>query len=274
MRYCVLVAKPRSGTTALRDVLSKSSAVQSIGEIFTDRTDVEPTPYIYWCDKVFLEAPELTRPFENNRAELFMKYLNFSENYYGNPTQPSCTLVTINYNSLHMMNAVWQNMFDTPFVLEIVRRNRVGAIHLVRRNILRALVSDAKARQTNVWHRTIGNRLTSQDSQSDQLPKITIDTSTLVKELSRRSMEIDFVSRFFATYKNALTVYYEELFEDSGMPVPGEFEKIFKFMDVQCTRPVSTEYIKTGKSELENDIENWSEVCARLSETEFEKYLN
>ena len=266
MKPFFLIARARSGTTAFRDVLSASSNTYALGEVFSNHSH-KPLPFVPWYGQRIVQEPALAIPTAENRTRLFREFLTFLEKQRPAQYQSSPTVLTINYNSLHILNTVWQNIYDAPFLCNLITRQRFGVIHMVRRNLLRTLLSEQRAKQTNIWH------VKDAHTNNSEPVRVRIDTEGLLHDLTMRAREIEMIAHFFHNYKLCRTIYYEDLFDAAGKPNETEITKVLMFLGASRTGDMTTKFRRTSSTELATNIANWPEVVRCLEGTPFGSML-
>src|SRR6187551_1816800 len=153
MKPVILLARPRSGTVALREIVADNPGVFMIGEIFHNKFVDKPVYYYNYYLQQITETPALALPSAENQTLLFSNYIKHATSKLMQAGRArDWLLFGINYNSLHSMNTYWQNIYDVPFVIQIIRKNGYHVVHLIRRNIVATAVSEMRAKITGVWH--------------------------------------------------------------------------------------------------------------------------
>jgi LPS sulfotransferase NodH len=122
-------------------------------------------------------------------------------------------------------------------------------IHLKRRNILRALVSEKIAQDSRVWSTTNKNQLGCINSK-----KVSFTVDELTKGFEQtENWEIESENMF--SDHRMLSVYYEDLVCDTET----WFKKILEFLGVQYFDP-ETKLLRQNPESLSDLIENYAEL--------------
>src|SRR5579862_328478 len=149
----MLIARPRSGTTAFRLIVSRHRLITTAGEIFHgDYTDHPDRFYNYYLAAITRE-PKLALPASDHRITLFEGYVDqLCGRLQSRYPDREWVFLGINYNSLHSMNTYWQNIYEPPYLMQMLQWKGYPVVHIIRRNILAAAISEARAKATGVWH--------------------------------------------------------------------------------------------------------------------------
>lgn len=137
-------------------------------------------------------------------------------------------------------------------------------IHLKRRNILEALVSERLAYVTGVY----GVR-TEQEAAAYRrsIPKVQFTVEGLERGFRRtRQWERDGIARFSG--RPIIEIEYEQLVAD----MPGQFRRITDFLGVS-PRPARTDFKKQGKRNLRKIVRNYDELAAAFADTEWAPFF-
>lgn len=270
MKPVILIARPRSGTTAFRLIVSRHRLITTAGEIFHgDYTDHPDRFYNYYLAAITRE-PTLALPAADHRITLFKGYVDhLCQTLQARYPDRAWVFLGVNYNSLHTMNTYWQNIYEPPYLMEMLRRNDYPVVHIIRRNILAAAISEARAKATGVWHIEAG---AERPAAADDA--ITVDPAALLRELHTRKLEIDLVGAALRDHKTSLTLYYEELFNDAGRADAEQLRRVSDLLELaQPIAPTPT-YQRTRSASLRAAIRNYDEVKATLARTEFAQFLD
>jgi len=270
MNVVFIIARPRSGTSALRDMLKQSASAAILPEIFhNDYLDNENFFFNYYLKEISKD-PELALPSPENRAKLLLGYFDYLKHRFSKGKRKKKVLsVTVNYNSLHCLNTYWQNSHEVPYLLRLIEKFNFKAIHLVRENLLATLISEERARQSGIWH------LTKDGARDTRPSKVRIDTATLVNELEERRREIRMIDDFLSARMpdRRLLVTYESLFPtDKNLPSADVLDKIRLFAGVNETLAPETRFVRTAAKSFSESVENFQDVANTLSSTEYSQF--
>ena len=160
--------------------------------------------------------------------------------------------------------------FHTPFHEEqkdlvwqyLKENNDIKVIHLKRRNILKAHLSEKIALKTRKWVNIF-------DTNSENFGgvRITLDYDECLRDFEyTRKMEREFDSLFMEHEK--LDVFYENLHRNFSE----EMEKIQKFLEL-TPYPLKPQIFKQSRNELHEAITNFDELKYKFSPTEWKCFF-
>ena len=141
----VLLSRQRSGTNALRAVLSSHQAIHCFGEILncTEAGLKQPFSYFSFANKNY-SPTELTSDNQLGIFEAFVEQLHEQHD-------KQATLIDLKYSSCHHISKLWKNLSEVP-LFTWMRSNRIPVIRLRRDNYLRVSLSEARAQARQKWH--------------------------------------------------------------------------------------------------------------------------
>lgn len=284
--YTILLARQRSGTNPLRSVLRTHPEIACTEEVFNNRPNAEDwlewdTNYFRFVDQR-IGGSVLELLAQDDLAGTFLDYLEYLRCFF----EKRHLILDVKYNSTHHLDGPWHFIMGEPALFQFIRKNGLRVLNLTRRNFLRYYVSEMKAQRSGTWdvfdaeivgdrkwyiERYVGTRRDSDYLDS----KIELDIEDMLGRLALCRAESEYVDRAFADYDRYLTFDYEELFPHSGSPPDAAvLQGIAQWLEVDDdfkeTRP---EYKKQSALGLADTIENYAEVEAALSGTEFEYCL-
>lgn len=149
--------------------------------------------------------------------------------------------------------------------------NRVSIILLLRRNLLKRLISilanayDRKEKLLDGKHKSHVHSVDEAQKLAQFKPNL--NTKHLAGNLQRvQEIANDAVRVFNQTRLNL--VYYEDIVQD-----PKILDDIQQFLGVEI-RVLESKQVKIHTKPLKEQVENWEEVEKKLNGTEFEMFLN
>jgi hypothetical protein len=268
----VLLARQRSGTNALRDVLDSHPQLFCLPEVF----QAQPSPkaryeveanYFNFLDERRGEIKGVLTSEESQEA-LFLEWLN----HLGSFSEKPQMVVDIKYNSAHNVDAPWRDLAAEPTLFAYIRRNGIRVLNLRRRNYLRYYLSWLKTEQTRKYHL----HATGPDGAVKVEDEgIALDLEEMFFRLELCRNEDQLIHRMLGGYANYMAIEYEELFPRIGEPpADAVLESVAEWMgigpDFTKSQP---RYRKQSVLPLEQAIVNYGEVAEALRGTEFEHVL-
>jgi hypothetical protein len=268
----VLLARQRSGTNALRDVLDSHPQLFCLPEVF----QAEPSPkaryeveanYFNFLDERRGEIKKVLTSEEAQEA-LFLEYLRFLGSFSEKPRM----VVDIKYNSAHNVDAPWRDLAAEPTLFAYIRRNGIRVLNLRRRNYLRYYLSWLKTEQTRKYHLHASGPDGTVKVEDEGI-ELDLDEMFFRLELCRN--EDGLIHRMLGGYEHYTAIEYEELFPRIGAP-PADpvLEQVAGWMGIEPEFEKSQpRYRKQSVLPLEQAIVNYDEVAQALRGTEFEYVL-
>jgi hypothetical protein len=268
----VLLARQRSGTNALRDVLDSHPELFCLPEVFQSqpspkaRHEVEANYFNFLDDRRDEVKGVLTS--EDAQEALFLEYLGF----LGGFSEKSRMVVDVKYNSAHNVDAPWRDLAAEPTLFAYLRRNGIRVLNLRRRNYLRYYLSWLKTEQTRKYHLHAAGpdgAVTVEDEG------ITVEVEEMFFRLELCEAEDRLIHRMLGGYSNYMAIEYEELFPRIGAPpADAVLERVAGWMGIEPDfRKSQPRYRKQSVLPLEQAITNYDEVAEALRGTDFEYVL-
>jgi hypothetical protein len=265
----ILIARPRSGTTAFRDLLEGHPQLAVRGEIFHNQHgDKEDYYYHYFLQSVTRD-PNLALPSAGNVARLFRGYIEHITDWQARVRKPKeWLLLSVNYNSLHVMNTFWQNFYQPPHLLTIIKHSNYHVIHMIRRNVVEAALSQLRAQRTGFWHLRDG-----ETAPPEAAARVVIAPQPFLAELRARQLEIELIETALRRYPHCLTLEYETLYDDAGRSVPAAMARVEEFLGLRHPVPIDTRFRRTRSANPGDWVENYDALRDALAGTEFAAQL-
>jgi hypothetical protein len=268
----VLLARQRSGTNALRDVLDSHPEVFCLPEVF----QAQPSPkarheveanYFNFLDERRGEIKGVLTS-EETQEELFLEYLA----HLGSFSEKPQMVVDIKYNSAHNVDAPWRDLAAEPTLFAYIRRNGMRVLNLRRRNYLRYYLSWLKTEQTRKYHLHASSPDGTVKVEDEG---IMLDVDEMFFRLELCQAEDRLIHRMLGGYPNYMAIEYEELFPRLGAPpADAVLESVSAWMGIDPEYKKSQpRYRKQSVLPLEQAITNYGAVAEALRGTEFEYVL-
>lgn len=269
----VLLARQRSGTNALRDVLDSHPEVFCLPEVFQAqpspkaRFEVEANYFNFLDGRKDSVKQVLTS--EDAQERLFLDYVQF----LGTFSEKRYVVVDIKYNSAHNVDGPWRDIGGAPTLFQFIRRNEMRVLNLTRSNYLRYYLSWLKTEQTRKYHLHAGGAGATAKVEDEG---IAVDLDDLRFRLELCRSEDRLVKRILGGYAGYMAIEYEELFPRIGAPPSGDvLGGIAGWLGIEADFPKSQpRYRKQSVLPLSEAITNYDEVVGALRGTEFEYVLD
>ena len=263
-RVCMMFGRARCGTTVFRSMLSTHPAVQDLPEIFNSGGS-----YFRYLESRLRDDPSLCQP--EHSLELFRGYV---ENARGAHRGSQALVLDAKRECLHVVYRTWQPVRSVPAVIEETHLQGWHALHVTRRNHLRRLVSNERARKTGVYHRPgpAGSLLgeSGDPGKSGGAGPVALSSHQLVRKLDEFEADRAFLSAFFADHERFLEIDYDEMFEsrDGGTGFSASLlEKVAAFLGVEAKFDPLPRESKLTSGPLHELIKNYDEVESALRGT-------
>ena len=243
----------RSGSSHLCSLLDSHPEVASWGEFFY-RGEAAATGDLF------------TRSRRTTEAE-------FLDHFYAYQWDPTGANLCVDDPVPPLMHAVgfklkYQQAAAHPSVLSCLRRKRsVKAIHLVRTNLLAALVSaEMIPRLLSQFSRP---NIVSEASLKQLERSVRLNPETVCSELEDLETRISHGREIINGFET-LEVTYEDLITNQDFTCA----KILDFLEVDPTRSLESRYLKIMPHSLNESLQNLDEIAAAIQGTRFESLLD
>lgn len=258
-----LISRQRSGTNALRAVLS------SHPDIFCFEEVLNPEPHYLehdWSYFRFIQDNYSLKDLHPaNQLNVFNDFLDHLHNLHDKPM----TLVDLKYNTCAHVGANFISLTRLP-LLAWLRLYKIPVIHLKRTNYLRVALSQEMANQRGVWHDRTGKELSHQTTVHMEM----YEERFWLRQMQLWKLEDDVITSTFEGYTNILPLEYEEMYPQINQPInPATLESLVELLEVDPNFETETWCAKSTRRPMWEAISNWQEVVEILTGTEFESQL-
>jgi LPS sulfotransferase NodH len=265
----IMLARQRSGTNALRDVLQSHPDIFCTPEVFHERPS--PDAYLevetnFWN---FLEehpagTVRRSQSLETQR-EIFVDYMGFLRSF----TDKRYVVVDVKYNSTHHLDGPWRGVAEQPSMFVFMKRSNLRTLNLTRLNYLRYYLSWYKAQATRAWAASAD----SGTAHRDQRVRLEPERVLWALELCRAEDEV--VGRSLSGYSRYKSLDYDDLFPVMAAPPSAQaLGWIAEWLGVAATfAELHPQYRKQAVLGLRETIENYDEIASALQGTRFEYCL-
>jgi hypothetical protein len=265
-----MLARQRSGTNPLREVLGSHPQIFCTPEVFHELPSPDAELEVETNFFNFLaEHPRGRdrRPLSfAAQEEIFLDFLSYLRCF----SDKSFMFVDVKYNSTHHLDEPWREITARPTLFRLIIQHRIRVLNLTRRNYLRFFLSQLKANLTGRWTETDGGPALAHD------PKVTLDIKEMMFILELCRSENDRIERTFDDYGDLyLTLDYEDLVTETGTAISAEaLRRIARWIGVDDRfDAVAPQYRKQSALPLRQTIRNYAAVRRALEETGFEYCL-
>jgi len=258
--FLVVLARQRSGTTALRSVLKTHPEIHCFSEILnaklrnSSRPALRRQSYFRWLTDKARRDPEVVLPAR--QEELLFEYLDHLRALARAPVK----VVDVKYNTAHLITLPYQRL-GTFALFDLFREREMRVLNLVRRNYLRSYLSLTRAQASGVF-----------GTRGDQLPgeaPVRLEVGALLWTLERDRQEDAIVDHAFSGYEAFLRCEYAEVFPVQGTADPAALQRIADWLGLEPSFGVEPKTSKLTALPLWEAIENWDEVEEALRGTRF-----
>jgi hypothetical protein len=261
-----MLARQRSGTNPLRNVLDSHPEIFCTPEVFHDRPSADAELEVETNFFRFVEQhPQgrLSRAHDwDQQKAIFSDFLDFLRSF----TEKRFVMVDVKYNATHHLNAAWKFISAEPTMFPFIRSERLYVFNLTRRNYLRYYLSQSKADRSQTW------TALAKASQKDD--KIQLDVAAMLRSLELCRAENEIIDRSFSDHQRYLNIDYADLFPVMGAPVSGDaLGRIAGWLGLEDAFENDPAYRKQAVLGLRDTIENFDEVERALTGTAFEYCL-
>jgi hypothetical protein len=256
MKFCLLLARQRSGTGAFGRVIGKHPDLHFTGEIFHPDNVGEEGNYFTWLERKVARDPKASHPYRNR------------DNWYGFLSEdmmryPGRTPVAdVKYSSLHQMDGGWQEPTDVPWLLFHAMKLELPVIHLTRANYVETFVSGKLAEANRVWH--------AEDRDAISVNSTVLNIRELCAYLEMIDRDVMLVKHWIKDYRRALVCDYADLFDEDGNFSAVTAQSIATLLDVPPFVDLAPDYVKQAPHSLRDSVENFDLLQKALAGTRFE----
>ncbi|HBL09978.1 MAG TPA: hypothetical protein DD379_00760 [Cyanobacteria bacterium UBA11162] len=243
----VVIAKQRSGSSWLIDLLNTNSEIRSFGEIFLDRpVKVQP-----WNQNTLppIRFYEFRQSNTDQRPWVTWQYLNMINSWVGEHQAIGFKLM-------------YSQLMRYPEILLKLILEDYKFIHLVRENHLDSLLSAKHKQQTGLYH-LIGD-------YNVKFKRIYLNPLSIIKELEAHDKRIKQARIMLRSLPVSLTEITYELLCSNQTEI---LNKIADFLSINNVSFSKSNFKRIAVSSYEDKIYNYGEIKTLLLGTKFDKLL-
>jgi LPS sulfotransferase NodH len=239
----VILTSQRSGSTWLVSLLNQLKDARAYGELFLPRRHVEN-----WdADFAYPRFVEARRQKWGIRPMQVFRYL---DGVYQHPGAVGFKLM-------------YSQLFFYPELLLYFWTHRVRIVHLVRKNALDLLISQALKRKIQRAHRLA-------DEAPREEVQVELNPQTLIRKLEIKQRKIkrgQWILRLSGL--QSIEIGYEDLLKD-----PSVFQSLCRFLSIETDSVLpQSRFQKVRRESQRQIIKNYSDVKKVLEDTPFLSYL-
>jgi hypothetical protein len=242
-----LTAGQRSGTTALRSLMSETGQFADLGEIFDTSIIEEPHSFFGYCKRNKVQFNDiLSGP---DAETLCKKYVALLREISGGRH----VLFDVKFNSWGEIRMPWTFMHQEPFFLRQLKWMRAKMFFIWRRDLAAQILSDRMSDTIGKWHNL---------GPEDVAKPIRLDPAKLAERAMLMCLSEKYFYHNLKTYPDSLMLSYEQLFDTEGKLATEVRNKIARLMGEPLAIPEVGLY-RRSKIEKHKAVENHDEiVCA------------
>lgn len=263
---CMMFGRARSGTTVLRSMLNSHPEIRTQAEVFNSGG-----PYFQFLEDQLSRNPSLCQP--EHSLDMFRAYVAWVRK---TSRGKRVVVLDIKRECLHVVYRGWNPVGGAPAVLEETREQGWHALHLTRRNHLRRLLSNERARARGVYHRPVAPSDPGRMEAPGETP-VRLSTHRLVAKLDELEADRLSLGKFFVDHENYLEIDYDEMFEasESGTTFSASVvQKLATFFGLEPEFDPAPRESKLSAGSLPEMVENYEEVETALRGTRYEELLS
>jgi hypothetical protein len=271
MKVRLLLSTQRSGSHFLKSLIeSRFSSIVCSGEVLE-----EPVAFVrqfpalashpefphFWLWYALAAGARSISVAPDRRIEAFGTYLS----QLSALAKPKDLLVDIKCNTIRALSGYWDTDHGSSDFAAFIASRQIPILHLIRKNILRVIVSQQLARQTGVWHRT-ENR-----PASELMPKIHLNTKRLLAEIQQAHRLTQDYQTLFRGQPGYEEIVYEDVVREREYVHSGvHLRALGHFLEKKCVPPhqMDLPFKKMTPEDLSEVVDNWPEVLRALRGTE------
>jgi hypothetical protein len=267
----LLLSTQRAGSYFLKSLIeSRFSTVACTGEVLEEPVAFarqfpalasHPEIPLFWLWYELQAASRGISVAPGRRLEAFEIYLSQLEA----AAKPKNLLVDVKYNTIRALGGYWDTENGSGDFASFVISRQIPVLHLIRKNILRILISQELAKKTNVWLRT------KERTDDELLPKIQLNPKTILAEIqSLHRLTADYKT-WFANHPGYQEIVYEDIVGELERGQNGASIRALGQFFSKKASSVNLSAIPCKKIAPEDPseiVENWDEVLRALHYTE------
>lgn len=252
MKKFIIAGLQRTGTTMMVRLISEHDNINCQGELFIDK----------FPNKTHYSYQDYIRKSLSNRSRDLV-YKSNSINQYLDEIY-SCPEHLFRNSEMHRnckaigFKLMFNQANKNPSVLKYLKKHDISSIHIVRKNILNALVS----RKVNKTFSTAHTK------EKIETPRVELDTERLIQSIKRLE-QINKQWEYNLKENPYLKIFYEDFIREKEEGL----NRITEFLGVPNCPNLQPQTTKLNPTNLEESVLNYEEVANTLRNTPYEDFL-
>ena len=243
-----ITAGQRSGTTALRSLMSGTGRFADLGEIFDTAAMTVPQSFFGYCRDRRLQFVDVMSGPDAER--LCKDYVALLRRVAGDRH----VLIDVKFNSWGEIRMPWTFMHQEPFFLTQLKWMKAKFIFVWRRDLVGQILSDRISERIGKWH-----NLTAEDATEP----FALDVERLTRRARLMCQSEAYFFHNLRGYADAAMFSYERLFDDAGGLAPAVREAIGHLVGENLV--FSTEQLyRRNQLDKRAVLANYAELAAAL----------
>jgi hypothetical protein len=247
-QFVCLTAGQRSGTTALRSLISETGKFADLGEIFDTAIIDEPHSFFGFCrDNKIGFSDVLSGPDADALCKKYFARLR-------EVAAGRHLLFDVKFNSWGEIRMPWTFMHQEPYFLKQLKWMRAKLIFIWRRDLAGQVISDRLSDAIGKWH-----NLSPQDVKAP----VRLDPEKLAERAKLLCQSEAYFFENLKTYSGALLVSYEQLFDAAGKLGRGTIQSVSDLVGEKLTIPAEGLY-RRSRIDKRSAVANYDEVAQAI----------
>jgi LPS sulfotransferase NodH len=245
---CV-VARQRSGTTALRANLTATGRLHNFGEIFhTDNLD-KPGSFLGYCANHRILLSDACAP--RALAELCAAYLAHLREI----AQDKHVLIDVKFNSWGVVRPAWRYLHEEPYFLHFLKKQDALFLFIRREDIAAQIVSSHIAKAHDQWQNL---------EAGDAVAMADVNVKKAKREARLIRQSETFLWSGLKNYGRRILFTYEQLFVDGNLANAAK-EEITMALGEALDFPLESP-IRKGEIDKATGVKNYAEASRAIAQ--------
>ncbi len=252
--FILLLARQRSGTSALGSIMNKHPELFYPGEPFHIGHANKETSFFHFKDRMIQQDSSAFLP--DRDPELLSKFISqINQRYKSTP------FLDVKYNQTHFLNGVSYLPTHQPWIVRHALNSKFPVIHLTRKNQLKVFVSELRAKLTGIWH--------AKKEIKVENDAVEVDTTRLLHHIKTSDEVMKMFDGWMQNRASSFTIDYDDLFTANGHLSEAAVTGIRRISQLQDLESLKSEFVKTASNDLSQAIANYDDVVKTLAKTPY-----